>query len=75
MSIRVFPAACSICPLPSWFVPLPLAFSPTSCLLLLVVGCHQVKVVALADSTLFPCCCRHAMFFFLGSFRFGSARS
>ncbi|KAI8872856.1 hypothetical protein GQ42DRAFT_160954, partial [Ramicandelaber brevisporus] len=38
----------------SWFVPLPLAFSPTSCLLSLVVGCHQVKVVALAASTCSP---------------------
>ncbi|KAI8872565.1 hypothetical protein GQ42DRAFT_161207, partial [Ramicandelaber brevisporus] len=28
--------------LPSWFVPLPLAFSPTSCLPSLVVGCRQV---------------------------------
>ncbi|KAI8870667.1 hypothetical protein GQ42DRAFT_162551 [Ramicandelaber brevisporus] len=39
-------------------------------LLLAVVGrrCHQVKVVALAVSTLFPRCCRHAMFFLV---RFG----
>ncbi|KAI8872845.1 hypothetical protein GQ42DRAFT_160992 [Ramicandelaber brevisporus] len=38
-------------------------------LLLAVVGrrCHQVKVVALAVSTLFPRCCRHAMFFLVNN--------
>ncbi|KAI8868702.1 hypothetical protein GQ42DRAFT_36941 [Ramicandelaber brevisporus] len=58
--------------LPSWFVPLPLAFLPH--LLLAVVG-HWLSSSeggCVGCQHLFPRCCRHAMFFF--PVRFGSVR-
>ncbi|KAI8872517.1 hypothetical protein GQ42DRAFT_161263 [Ramicandelaber brevisporus] len=73
MSIRVFPAACSICFPPSWFVPSSVGFLPH--LSLAVVGRRcQVKVVALAFSTCSPVAVAMLCFFF-GSILFGSARS
>ncbi|KAI8868315.1 hypothetical protein GQ42DRAFT_164216 [Ramicandelaber brevisporus] len=68
--IRVFPAACSICPLLSWFVPSSAGFLPH--LLLAVVG---LKVVALAVSTCSPVAVASLCFFFLFGLaivRFGS---